>query len=116
MTPFARFLRGLVERLLGTFHEGPEPPARLREMVLLFAEMNPDATRRDWLDFASQHAAECYRTGWLRGYEATVRGGEAKPWVGDRTERMADELQPGWRSRLPDPQGVVPDLVARREE
>jgi hypothetical protein len=109
MTRFAKFLHRLFDKIFGEWDEGPEPPARLREMALLFAEMHPRATRREWVDFAARHAGEAYRTGWVRGFEATVRE-EEKPWAGDMPEHQADALMPGWRDRLLRPDGVVEDL------
>jgi hypothetical protein len=69
MTRAARWWRNLLERHLGRFYEGPEPPRRLAEMVLQFAELYPRATKQQWIEFAARHAIECYRTGYVRGYE-----------------------------------------------
>jgi hypothetical protein len=95
LTPFARLLKRLAERLLGTFDEGPEPPARLREMVLMFANDNPQATRLEWVEFAAHLAGEAHRSGFVRGWEMDVRTAE-KPWHGEPPELMADLLDPGW--------------------
>jgi hypothetical protein len=101
VTPLARFAKRALERLFGTWEEGVEPPARLREMVLLFAEHHPMATRGEWLEFAAGHAAESYRTGYLRGLEASLRDEEAKPWREASPEALADALDPGWRDSPP---------------
>jgi len=102
---------------MGTWDEGPEPPARLREMVLLFAEAHPRATRREWADFAARHAGECYRTGYARGFEASVRDDDQKPWLADMPERVADQVDPGWReNRLPRGGEVAEDIDAAYEE
>lgn len=100
MTPFLRWLRRTRERLFGTWVEGPEPPDRLRTMVLLFANARPFATRQEWVDFAAHHAGECYRTGYLRGLERGERDEGAQPWRESPPEQVADALMPGWRRSL----------------
>lgn len=101
MTPLARFVRRWRERLLGTYYEGPEPPYRLREMVLFFANFKPCATRQEWVEFASHHAAECYRTGYLRGLERAERDPDAQPWMQGDPDELADAMSPGWRRHSP---------------
>lgn len=113
MTPLVRLLKRWVEVLFGEWREGPEPPQRLREMVLLFAAAHPRATRREWLEFAAGHAGECYRTGYVRGYEATFRDDDEQPWRRVSPEQLADEIDPGWRQRQDD---VVLDVVAASGE
>ena len=96
MTPLAKLARGILERLLGRFYEGPEPPARLGEMVVAFANDHPRATRGEWVWFCRQHAAECYRSGYTRGVERAERDfWNAMPSV--LPEEVADELDPDWR-------------------
>ena len=98
MTPLQRLARGILERMAGTFSEGPAAPARLAEMVAHFADSNPHATRGEWAAFAAGHAAECYRSGYARGQEDAERdwrGPEVSP------EETADELDPGWRGSPP---------------
>jgi hypothetical protein len=95
VTPFLRLCKRLWERVIGTWDEGPEPPVRLREAVLMFANMHPRATRRDWVNFASHFAGESYRTGFIRGWEMDVRTAE-HPWKGEPPELMANMLDPGW--------------------
>jgi len=73
MTPIRRFLVWILERLLGTYYEGPEPPARAGGLVLEFCRVYPKATRQQWIDFAAQHARLMYREGYVRGYEWTER-------------------------------------------
>lgn len=73
MTRAGRLLRNLLERLLGRYYEGPEPPARLREQVLVFAGSNRRATRAEWVEFAAGIAGEAWRTGYHRGLEWSER-------------------------------------------
>lgn len=108
MTPLAKLSRGVLERLAGVFYEGPEPPTRLARMVVLFARAHPRATRRTWADFAADHAAESYRSGYVRGFEeAERRWGRPGP----SPEELADQRDPGWRNSpavdLSDPDAVV---------
>lgn len=100
MTRFLRALGALAERLLGTYYQGPEPPAdRHRELVLLFAEAHPRATRREWMDLAAAMAGEAWRSGYAQGYEHTEREpGELRRLV-RRSEEAADALDPAWRER-----------------
>ena len=76
MTRFSRFLHRLVERMLGVYHEGPEPPRRLAEEVKLFRIYYPGATPEQWAAFAANLAANSYRSGFTRGYEWQERGWE----------------------------------------
>ncbi len=113
MTPLNQWLRRTAERWLKQFYEGPEPPARIAEVVADFSNLNLQATRADWAAFASQWAAECYRQGWQRGYENVER---AEDWHPDPLpEVVADLEEPGWRESEPvellDPWGIIPEEV-----
>jgi hypothetical protein len=79
VTRLARFVRNILEMLLARFYEGPEPPKRLAEMVLVFANMHPRATRAEWTAFAQAHANETYRTGYVRGLEFAERDLDRRP-------------------------------------
>ena len=57
MTPMMKWLRDTKEKWFGSFYEGQEPPKRLAEMVIVFAEQYPHATKREWMAFAASHAA-----------------------------------------------------------
>jgi hypothetical protein len=98
VTPFAKFLKRASERLFGTFEEGPTPPARLRQMVVEFLNANPRLTRREVAEFAGQLADNCYRAGYARGWESTVRDPHA-PWRALPPELVADAHDPDWRWR-----------------
>ena len=94
MTPFQRLARGIVERAAGSFYEGPEPPERLGEIVVAFANEHPHATRAEWVAFVIAHGGECYRSGYVRGFERAerdYRDPEISP------EDTADSLDPDWR-------------------
>jgi hypothetical protein len=88
-----RVLIWLLEHLIGTYREGPNPPARIGDVVLEFAQAFPRATRNEWIDFAVRHAGTSYREGYVRGYE----------WV----ERLpsAPEAEPEAVMRVIDPDG-----------
>lgn len=73
MTVIRRKLRDILERLLGRFYEGPRPPPRIREEVGLFALMHPHASAEDWAEFAVRFAENCYRDGFVRGFEQSER-------------------------------------------
>jgi hypothetical protein len=111
MTPLKRWLKRTAEKLLARYDEGPEAPARLTQMVVDFADHNPRATRGEWAEFAAAHAAECYRTGWVRGAEYIERVPEV--WRPDvPPEEVADSLDPEWRHSPPvilDPRGIPPE-------
>lgn len=95
MTPVARFLKRWCERLFGTWEEGYAPPDRYREMAIMFANDHPNATRRQWLDFAEHLANEAHKAGFTRGWEMDLRTAE-KPWHGEPPEDAAAMLDPGW--------------------
>lgn len=66
-------IRNALQRVAGTYHEGPDPPVRLAQAVEAFISMRPHATTQDWASFAAGHAAEAYRSGYLRGVEWQAR-------------------------------------------
>lgn len=69
----ARFLGRVLEKMFGVYYEGPEAPKRISDIVLDFANHNPEATREEWVAFAQSHAAVSYRSGYARGVEWTDR-------------------------------------------
>jgi hypothetical protein len=88
MNRFERFVRDALEKLLKRFHEGPEPPPRLRETVILWRVLNPEATIDAWEKFAISQAEDAYRCGFVRGLERNLRNPEAMPpEVADAIER-----------------------------
>lgn len=86
------WLRRRAELYLGRYREGPEPPPRLGDVVLLFAEQVPDATRREWIAFAIRHGDEGYRQGYVRGREHADR--DPQPEVDP--DAIMRELAPRW--------------------
>lgn len=73
MTRAARWLRRLLERLLDRWHEGPEPPRRIREEARLFRHHNPQASVAEWERFATALAGNSYRDAFVRGFEWDAR-------------------------------------------
>lgn len=113
MTPFGRWVRNGLERLLGRFEEGQDAPPRIREQVLAFANHFPKATREQWVAFAAGFAEECYSSGYVRGVEWAER--EPRP-TGATPEQIADLIDPTWIDRpwrpdleLEAPADVVPE-------
>ena len=96
MTPFQRLSKRIVERARGIYYEGPEPPGRLGAMVVAFANLHPHATRGEWVAFATEHAGECYRSGYTRGHERSERD-YAATMPDARPEDVADDQDPDWR-------------------
>lgn len=68
-----QWVDGLAERWLDKRYEGPEPPRRLTDEVRMFRVVHPTATPRDWAEFAAKHGRNCYRDGYVRGYEYKIR-------------------------------------------
>jgi hypothetical protein len=109
MTPFVRLLR----RLFGSPGLGPEAPEEVRDITVHFANMNPDATRREWVEFAAGQAAEAYRVGWLRGYEYQEADWKKPGQTPD--DWTVAYWGPKWLSQAPsvlDPEGRVRDATA----
>lgn len=94
MTPLLRFVKRFWEKTTGAWYEGPEPPERLREMVLTFANLHPHATRAEWAEFATKHAGEAYRSGYQRGWEEVERD---PSWKKLSPDQVAAEVDPDWR-------------------
>lgn len=113
MTRFARWWRDLLERWSERYFEGPEPPARLTEMAIAFAEMHPNATRREWVAFAAAHARNSYSSGYARGYEYVERDPD---FFKDRSpDEAAAQLDPHEFEWSPDialtrPDDAVPEF------
>ncbi len=95
MTPIVRWLKKSWEKLFGTWSEGPQLPDRFHEMVIDYANREPQATRADWIRFATLHAGVAYRSGYQRGYEWAEREGTAGYDV--KPEDIADGLDPDWK-------------------
>lgn len=113
------WLRTKFEKAVGEYYEGEEPPARIGQQVIVFANMHPHATRAEWTEFAAEFARECYRAGYLRGVEWVERDGA--PEEGTPTpEAIANEIDPDWIWRravvLENGEHVVHDLRPEHEQ
>ncbi len=93
MTRLSRFLRNLLERVLGRYYEGPRPPPRLAEEVRFFRAFKPLATPEEWERFAVSLAGRSYRDGFVRGNEWLERSWEG-PAVSP--ERLAEARAHDW--------------------
>lgn len=103
----------MLEGWLHHLYEGPTPPERLAEMVIWFAETYPNASRKQWVVFASAHARESYRAGYVRGYEHVERDPD---FFRDRSPDEVAYLERqefAWSPNilLTRPDDVVPDLT-----
>ena len=115
VTLFQKLTRGILERLAGIWAEGPEPPARLGEMVVAFANDRPHATRAEWVEYAQGLARESYRSGYTRGVERAERQfWSSMPSV--LPEDVADALDPDWRWSPDITLMGNPDEVVRKGE
>ena len=88
-TRLQRWMRNLAERFATRYYEGPEPPDRLIEQVLAFAQAHPTANRGEWMGFAAALARSSYRSGYVRGLEWAERDLD-KLDMGD-PERLAEQ-------------------------
>lgn len=92
-----RWIRVMLEKLLGYFYEGEAPPARLREIVTVWANEHPSATRAEWLAMVEEWGDEVYRTAYLRGVEYVER--DPSFWDDIDPDSIADMIDPDWRWR-----------------
>ena len=96
MTPFSRLIRNLLEKALGCYREGPNPPSRIAAHVDVFLRVNHNPTIEEWRRFAIDLASSFYRLGYVRGYEWHLREGS-----GDMSpDEWIDLIDPSgsWRS------------------
>jgi hypothetical protein len=110
-----KWLRGKLEKWAGTFYDGPKPPERLREHIIMFANANPKATRVEWADFAIKFSESVFQSAYVRGIEHSERD----PDIDDGRlppDMIADQMDPDWRWRpevvLELPHEIVPDTRA----
>jgi len=87
-------VRGMFERLLGHITDGPDPPPRLRETVIMFRVVHPCATPDEWEGFAVSQAEDAYRSGFIRGLEWSAH--ELDRMDPDDVERLADLARNDW--------------------
>lgn len=115
-----KWLRARLEKWAGTYYEGPEPPERFRDHAVFFANLHPQATREDWVEFATELARETYMAGYTRGYEASEREQrEDDPNPMFPPDVIADQMEPEWRNSdaviLEFPEAIVPESVAHAD-
>ena len=72
-TRLQRWIAKLAERVVGRYYEGPEPPLRLAEQVVMFAATHKDVTVDEWARYATALAGSAYRSGYVRGLEWAER-------------------------------------------
>jgi len=87
-------VRGVLERMLGRLTDGPSPPPRLREAVIVFRVMYPTASIDEWEAFAIAQAEDAYRSGFVRGLEWSER--ELDNMDPDTPERLAEAASHDW--------------------
>lgn len=109
-----RWIRHLLERLLGIFYEGEQPPERLREIVTTWANNHPNATRADWLAMMEEWGDEVYRTAYQRGIEYVER--DPTFWKDIDPDAIADEVDPNWRWRPEVKLEGDPDFVPAEDD
>ncbi len=98
MTPLVKWLKKKAAVFAGTYEGGQDPPERLREQVIAFANMYPAATRGQFVDMAATLAEEAWRAGHLCGIEWAERDPNAfDPSL--PPEVIADQIDPDWRWR-----------------
>jgi len=112
VTPLKKLVVTAMEKIIGRYYEGPEPPAYIDRMVAQFAQDAPKATRAQWTAFALGLAQEAYRTGYTRGYEYTERTDDWHPAL--PPDVIADMMDSTWKDdgrgiKLDDPGAIVPD-------
>lgn len=100
MTPAARMIRTVVDKLFGKYYESESPPERFEKIVKGFVDFHPKATKGEWCEFAKELAAEAYRDGYKNGYERSYRvPDDALPAM--PPELTADNMDPEWRNSVP---------------
>jgi hypothetical protein len=92
MTPLKKSLRNVVQKMAGTFYEGPIPPKRIVDAVEHFAHSKDALLLEEWVEFAAIHACEAYKTGYVRGVEYAERD-NSNP---DNPELLAAEREQTW--------------------
>lgn len=73
MSMLGRAVNKAYELIRSTYYEGPDPPGRLKQIVIDFANSHPKATRKQWVAFCSKLADDSYRDGYTRGFEWAER-------------------------------------------
>lgn len=119
MTPFAKWLNKIAEKIVDRYYEGPQPPERLTQEARAFAALCPNATISEWADFAASLAKQSWREGWVRGFEHAER--DPQPYRDDLPpDVLMDLIDRNWRDSppvaLPEPlRRVVPAALTLDE-
>jgi hypothetical protein len=109
-----KWIRAWLEKLIGCFYEGEVPPQRLREIVTVWANEHPHATRAEWLTMVEEWGDEVYRSAFLRGVEYVER--DPTFWKDIDPDLIADEIDPDWRWRPEVKLDGDPDFVPIEDE
>ncbi len=99
MTWIRRKVRDLLQRLFGSYYEGPDVPPRLGADVRWFRALYPHASPDDWQTYVQRALANAYRDGFTRGLEWNER-----LWPGPSVDpdELARELKAhNWMPREP---------------
>ncbi len=105
MTPLARFLSRIAEKVAERYYEGPAAPQRLAEEVQLFRVIYPDATPDEWTAFATRLAGNAYCSGYQRGFEYVERD----PNPPEPDQELLERLRHDWS--LADGHPLIRDMV-----
>lgn len=98
-----RWWRKVKDLWSGTYYEGPTPPPRLLDEVRIFMVLYPNASKQQWMEFSTKHAANSYRSGFVRGHDWVERGWEGPPPDEDR-ERLLEAEMHDWSLAEESPQ------------
>lgn len=104
-----RKLAQLRDRWKGQWYEGPEPPPRLVEEVVIFRLLYPDASQARWQAFVDSAVRNAYRDGFVRGFQWNERDWDGKPT--EDAERIAELMAHDWS--LADQTGPRYDLLLK---
>ena len=112
LSRLGRLFRDLLERLLGRYREGPEPPPRIAEEARFFRSLAREApTEEEWEAFAAGLADRAYRDGFTRGIEWLERSWDLRP--ADHERRLELEARAA-EHLLVDPAVLADPMSARK--
>ena len=108
----SKLLVRLLEHLCQRYYEGPTPPMRFAEEVVVFAKIYPNATVEQWAEFTVRQVQASYRAGYARGYDWQARDLDRLP--SESPERTDDEARnnPPWTA----PESLTSDELAQAVE